>query len=115
MKNTKKKNSMWKGIVIEESLSDQTVLWETQLLKVSLAEKNTHQQTVICDKKTIEKIQAKLKPKYYAYFWKDNSVIVAFKKKSFEFDSNDSEKREQAIAFGEKQGIPKEQLKFTTE
>ncbi|MBU0636326.1 hypothetical protein KKE06_04845 [Candidatus Micrarchaeota archaeon] len=106
---------MWKGIVIEESLLDQTALWETQLLKINVLDNGWHAHMVLCEKETIKKIQTKLKPKFYAHYWKDNSVIITFSKKTFEFETSDSKKREQAIAFGEQQGIPIEQLDFPTD
>ncbi|MFH0955184.1 MAG: hypothetical protein V1777_03700 [Candidatus Micrarchaeota archaeon] len=107
---------MWKGIVIEESLTNPNVLWETQLLKVKVSgERLWHLQTVFCDKKAIEKIQKELKVGFYAHFWDKKNLIVAFPKQAFQFKKDNAEERKKAIEYGKQQGIPEEQLTFPTE
>jgi hypothetical protein len=107
---------MWKGIVIKESLSDPKVLWETQELNERVENKNKwHLQTVYCEKESIEKIRKELKPGFFAHFWNEKTIIVAFPDQLFEFEKNDLEARKKAIEHAKQKGIPTEQLDFATD
>ncbi len=107
---------MWKGIVIKESLQNPHVLWETRELNVKVGNKTKwHLHTVFCEKETIEKIRQNLKPDFYAHFWNEEKIIVAFPEQLFEFEKNDSEARKKAIEYGKQKGIPVEQLDFAAD
>lgn len=106
---------MWKGIVIKEGLNDPRVLWETQELNVRVKNDNWHEHTVLCEKKTIEKIRLQLKPGFVAHFWNSGKKIVAFLEQTFEFEHSDSNSQKKAIDFGKQRGIPEQHLVFSTE
>lgn len=107
---------MWKGIVIKEGLQNPHVLWETQELNVKVENKNKwHLHTVFCEKEAIEKIQKELKPEFYAHFWNEEKIVVAFCDQLFEFGKKDLNERKKAIEYGKQKGIPPEQLDFATD
>lgn len=102
--------------MIKESLENPHVLWETQELNVKVGNKTKwHLATVFCEKEAIEKIQKELKPDFFAHFWNEEKIIVAFSEQLFEFEKKDSETRKKAIEFGKQKGIPTEQLDFATD
>ncbi len=63
----------------------------------------------------IERISRSLKEKWYAHFWNDREVVVAFKDRIFKFNHDKKETWKPAVDYGLSLGIPAEQLDFPIE
>jgi hypothetical protein len=63
----------------------------------------------------VDRIRAELKPwRWYAHFWRDDSMIVIFHDARFEVHRTDRATWVPAIEHGRAKGIPDEQLDFLT-
>ncbi len=108
----------YKGAIVEESLEDSRILnilkkIDMEITKDSKASDRWHMYTVEISKKDIEKIAKEIKPKlWYAHFWKENELIVVFRRKIFILNRYDQKSWKEAIEYGLKRGIPKKQLDF---
>jgi hypothetical protein len=107
----------YKGIIIEESLSDNRALNNLEIVGFKITKewspaKRWHMHTVKVSKKDIEKLSKNIKPRWYMHFWKNKNVIAIFKGKKFEFKFDDKSSWKPAIAHGMSVKIPKEQLDF---
>jgi len=108
----------YKGIIIEESLEDNRILNDLEIIKFEITKDENpadrwHIYTVLVSEEEIERLAKIIKPnKWYMHFWKDNNIIAIFKDKKFNFNADDKFTRESAIQYGLLIGIPKEQLDF---
>lgn len=103
----------YKGVIIEESLDDNRVINNLEIVRVKISnEDRWHLYTVLVSEKDIEELSRSLKQGWYMHFWKDKKVIAIFKDKRFEFDYNKKDTWEPVIEYGLSIGIPKEQLDF---
>ena len=114
---------VWKGVIIKESLEDDSVL---KLVKIIKSRKTTLEKeaergflTFLCveikdqDKNTlINKLKSSIKGGFYMHIVKENIMIVIYKNKVFEFTSEEKNKLEEARNYGLSIGILKEQLPF---
>lgn len=112
-------DNKYKGIVVEESLEDNRVLNDIEIVDSKISgEENPaerwHLYAVLASEKDIAKLSKLIKNGYYMHFWKDNHMIVIFKDKRIEFDLTDKTAWQQAVDYGASIGIPKEQLDFPT-
>ena len=110
----------WKGCIVEESLEDNRILNEIEIVKVRITieeerEKRWHLYNVLLSEKEIEKIHLLLKKGWYIHFWKDDRIMVLFKDKKFSLDANDKSTWKEAITYGLSIKIPREQLDFLSE
>ncbi len=75
----------YKGIIIEESLKDKSLIKKLKVLSSSI-DGAWHLYTVEVSEKEIEEISHSLNAqKWYAHFWNNQKVIVAFKDKLMNF------------------------------
>lgn len=107
----------YKGIVVEESLEDNRILNDLEVVKFKITEEENpserwHLYTVKVSKQDIEKLSKNIKQKWYMHFWKGKNVIAIFKDKAFEFNLDDKLTWKPVINYGLSLGIPKEQLDF---
>jgi hypothetical protein len=107
----------WKGCIVEESLNDNRVLNNIEIIKVIITqeekpEKRWHIYNSLLSEEEIKKIHSHLKQSWYMHFWKDNKMMVLFKGKRFILDIKDKNTWKEAIGYGLSIGIPKEQLDF---
>jgi len=110
----------WKGCIVEESLTDNRILNNIEIIKVRItkeqeSEKRWHIYNSLLTEEEINKIHLLLKQGWYMHFWKDNKMIVLFKRKKFILDINNKSTWKQAIDYGLSINIPKEQLDFEME
>ncbi len=110
-------NKDYKGTIIEESLEDNIVLNDFDIIGFKITDdaifsERWHLYTVKVSKEEIEKLSKMIKSGWYAHFWKDRNIIVVFKNKIFEFNYDDKSSWQPAIEYGLSVGIPKEQLDF---
>lgn len=114
---------VWKGVVIKESLRDDSVLRLVKIVgskrTVLENEKKRGLLTFICievkdeDKNTfINKVKSSIKGGFYMHIVRENSMIVIYRNNMFEFSSKDSDKLEDARDYGLSIGILKEQMPF---
>lgn len=107
----------YKGIIVEESLSDNRILNDLEIIKVEISKEENpqdrwHLYTVKVSKEDIDKLAKNIKLKWYMHFWKGRKVIAIFKNKKFEFDYDNKSEWIPVIDYGLSLGIPKEQLDF---
>lgn len=113
----------YKGIVIEESLTDPSVLEDVTVISshVDKDQDNPdglwHIFTVEVTRGEIEKLQNHLKREdgWYMHFWQDRDVIVVFRDKSFQINYDDKRTWKDAVEYGRLMGVPDEQLDFLIE
>jgi hypothetical protein len=108
---------LYKGIIIEESLLDNRIITDLERKDVKISKEEEpserwHLYSVYVSEEDIEKLSKNIKEKWYMHFWKNKKVIAIFKDKKFEFDYDDKSTWQDAIDYGLKIGIPKEQLDF---
>jgi 8-oxo-dGTP pyrophosphatase MutT (NUDIX family) len=115
-----KDTSPWKGVILEESLSDKSLL---NLVKIVGTDRSklegedrymTFHNVTVEDSKIkgyLEKAMKAIKPGFYTHVCKDGVMYVIFKDKSFTFKKDDPE-LQKARRYGESQGILKEQMNF---
>jgi len=114
---------MWKGVIIEESLTDKLLLALVRVVqskKTALEEEEekgvfTLHSIELDDSKLDEFVktaQQSIKNSYYLHICKDNEMIVVFKDKVFNLSSNDLTKINEARDYGISIGILKEQMPF---
>ena len=82
----------WKGIVIAESLEDQTAINGYEVFKAQVSKEEDgywHLYWVFASEKQIQRLQKKLKQGWYAHFWDVNVVYVVFTHKVFRLPRED--------------------------
>lgn len=52
---------------------------------------------------------------WYAHFWNEKTILVAFNDRLFELDRHDRATWKDAIEHGKRQGIPERELDFPTD
>ena len=107
----------YKGIIIEESLSDNRILNGLEIIKIEISKEDNpqdrwHLYTVRVSEEDINELSKNIKPKWYMHFWKGKEVIAIFKDKKFEFNYDNKSERTPVVNYGLSLGIPKEQLDF---
>jgi len=110
----------YEGIVVEESLEDNTIVNSLNVLKVKISDDANpsdrwHLYTVQVSKEDIDNLSKSVKRGWYMHFWKDRKVIAIYKDKQFAFDYDDKSTWQEAIDYGLSIGIPEEQLDFPIE
>ena len=114
---------VWKGVMIEESLDDATLLdmvvevgYSESLLEGEdeKCEMHFHEFEIQDDKKDKFVYAAKnlVKQGWYLHLCKEKNMIVIFNNKIFEFGEDETEKIESAEKYGRSIGILKEQMNF---
>jgi hypothetical protein len=108
------------GNVIEESLDDNRVLNEMQIVAIKITgeidpDKRWHIYKIAANKNEIEKLWVHLKDKWYMHFWKGENITVYFKGKKFDIFGRYKSTWSSAIEYGKSLGIPEEQLDFPTD
>jgi len=111
----------YKGTIVLESLSDDRILNEFEIIKLKITDEDNpsnrwHLITVLASKEQIEKLANYLKPeKWYAHFWNGDDIIAVFPNKIFNFKHSDKFTWTEAIEYGKSLGIPEKQLDFLVE
>lgn len=106
----------WHGIIIDESQIDKGIFERLNILghKKSSDAGWILYKIAVKDKEldeTIKEIQNNMKDRYYFHFYKDNKVIVIFKKRIFNVTSNKTTWRE-VKKYGISLGIPAHQMEL---
>jgi hypothetical protein len=105
---------MLKGIIVENSLADKSILERLHIEK-SWQDGNWTLHTVQIEKGRVQEIASALSNgPWYTHFWEsgNDEILVVFKDKVITIHSKDTSTWEPAIAYGKSIGIPEEQLDF---
>ena len=116
----------WKGGIIAEGLSDPTLIDKFSVYEATISEDNMpidyegnvgrwHGYGVRCSREEIDALQPYVLRGWYAHFWKEDKIIVVYNDAQFELDKDDRSTWEEAIEYGRAQGIPENELDFTTD
>lgn len=111
----------YKGTIVEESLKDNRILNNLEIIGVRISntdkpEDRWHLYKVRVSEDDIETLLKLLKPKlWYMHFWNEDDAIVVFPNKTFQFKHSDKSTWTPAIQFGISIGIPIEKLDFVIE
>jgi len=114
---------VWKGVILEESLDDKSIL---DMVRIVKTEKSTleeeeekgfltfHNIELDDEKKDefVRKALSSIKDKFYLHICKGDRMIVIYKNKMFEFTSDETDKLNQARDYGLSIGIVREQMPF---
>lgn len=101
---------VWKGVILKESLEDESLLELTNIVET----KEDRYNIKVEDNKKDEFMQKAIKSvktKFYIHLVKDKVMYVIFKNHMFKFSRGYPE-LETAREFGKELGIPKEQMPF---
>jgi len=107
----------YRGIIIEESLIDNRILNNMNILKMHITgqeQKNDrwHLFEVEIEENDIENISKQIYEGWYAHFWHNVDVIAVFSNKIFKFNYLDKNTWKETIEYGKKLKIPEKQLDF---
>ncbi|MDQ1300045.1 MAG: hypothetical protein QG636_713 [Patescibacteria group bacterium] len=105
---------MLQGTIVENSLTDPTVLGDLSILK-SWPEGSWKLHQVQLDREqAIELATFLADGPWYMHFWEPGTedVLVVFKDKTFDIKYSDKSTWEEAVAYGKSTGVPEEQLDF---
>ena len=111
-------SKIYRGTVIEESLTDNCVLNDLKVVKLQITRSENpnnrwHIYTFEGTREEFLRFQKHLKHgAWYIHFWRDNQVTVIYPKRVFEFTHNDQKTWKPAVDHGLSLGIPIEQLDF---
>lgn len=110
----------WKGCIVEESLEDNRILNNLEIIKVRItSEQNPaekwHIYNALLSEKEIKVMHQHLRRGWYMHFWKDAKIIVLFKDKRFLLDAKNKKTWQEAINYGLSVSISPEQLDFLIE
>jgi hypothetical protein len=107
----------FRGIIVEESLDDNRILNNMVIVKLHISGQQNkadrwHLFEVEIDEEEIENIAKKIIKGWYAHFWHGSDVIAVFKNKIIKFNYLDKRTWDEVLEYGNKLGIPSEQLDF---
>jgi hypothetical protein len=114
---------VWKGVIIEESLFDKSIL---NLVKIVKTRKTTLENESergnltflyfeLDDKKEdefVDKALLVIKDRFYLHLCRDERMVVVYRNRMFDFSSNELNKLNQARDYGLSVGILREQMPF---
>ena len=114
---------MWKGVIIEESLEDKSLLSLVKIIssrQTTLENESergvlTFHSVELKDSNLdefIETAQKSIKDSFYIHICKDSEMIVIFRNKVFRFSSDNLEGLNEAREYGISVGVFKEQMPF---
>ena len=113
----------WKGVVIEESLKDRSLLRMARIVRTRKdtleGEDERGEMTLhyieVDDRdkeKFLEKAKSAIKDAWYLHICKDGTMAVVFRGRVFEFTAREPGKIREAEDYGESMGILREQMNF---
>lgn len=112
---------MWKGVIIEESLDDITLLdmvtevgYLESLLEGDGREMHFHQFEIADDKKDqfVTAAKKSIKEGWYIHICRDGKMMIIFKDMAFEFTEDEKEEIQKAKEYGMSVGVLKDQLEI---
>lgn len=108
---------MFKGTIIENSLSDTSVLQQLQVEKTWQAGTWVLHDVLVTQEQIKELSKHLVDGPWYMHFWEpgQDEVQVVFKNKLFTVQHSDKSTWAEAIVYGKSMGIPEEQLDFLTD
>jgi hypothetical protein len=107
---------MYKGTVVENSLSDKSILDKIQITKTWQDEDWTLHNVLVDENRLEELGKALIDGPWYMNFWIPDSdeMKVVYKDKIFDLKISDKSTWADAMTYGRSIGIPEEQLDFVS-
>jgi hypothetical protein len=107
----------YRGIIVEEGLADNRVLNKMNILKIHISPQENktdrwHLFEVEIEGGEIEILSKEIIEGWYAHFWHGTDIIAVFKDKMFKFNYLDKKTWVNVLEYGNRLGIPNEQLDF---
>ena len=114
IKNITPSSEKFKGMIVEESLKDPTLINTFSISKVEISSpSHWHIYTVSINEHHILNLQKFIKDgPWYIHFWNDKEVIIIFQKRIFRFVKTDKSSWAQLMNYGKELEIPESQLDF---
>jgi hypothetical protein len=111
---------IYMGTLVEESLDDNRILNDVDVLSIKISKDENpqdrwHLYKVRVSKDDIKKLSLHIKKGWYMHFWEGENVVAVFKDKTFDFIYGNKNAWKDAIEYGLSLGIPREQLDFVIE
>ncbi|MBL8031717.1 MAG: hypothetical protein JNK33_05345 [Candidatus Doudnabacteria bacterium] len=108
---------MFKGTIVENSLSDASILQELQVEKTWQAGTWVLHDVLVAQEQIAELSKHLADGPWYMHFWEpgQDEVLVVFKDKIFTIQHSDKSTWTEAIAYGKSLSIPEAQLDFLVE
>lgn len=106
-----------KGTIVENSLSDTSILKEVKILK-TWKDGSWILHSVIASPEIISEMPRYLADgPWYIHFWQEGTddILVVFKNKLFSIKYSDQNTWKDAVEYGKSIGIPEKQLDFIVE
>ena len=120
MHKKENKSRVWRGVVLEESLQDKSMLGMTRIVHTDV-EKLEKENRVMTFHKVevpdsvkngyVERAKTNIKEGFYTHLCKSGRMTVVFKDRVFDFGNNDPQLI-QAREYGKSIGIISEQMPF---
>ena len=112
---------MWKGVIIEESLEDKSLLKLVKIVQTRLATLTNEEgkgtfffhQVCVNDgdiDKVVDKAKRVIKPRWYMHFCRSEMIIVIFKNKVFKHMKGNDHSLYDIIKYGKSIGVNEAQL-----
>jgi hypothetical protein len=116
----------WKGGIIAEGLTDRTIINDFTVYEATISDDNMpldyeghvgrwHGYGVMCSREEIDALQPYILPGWYAHFWCEDTIVVVYHDKIFEFARGDETAWHEVREHGRAQGIPEDELDFPTD
>ena len=107
----------YRGIIIEESLNDNRILNNFNIIKLFITETarksdQWHLFEVEIEENEIENLSNQIIEGWYAHFWHGSDVTAVFAGKIIKFNYLDKSTWNEVMEYGKKLNIPLEQLDF---
>jgi hypothetical protein len=107
----------YRGIIIEESLNDNRILNNFNILKLYITEAakrsdQWHLFEVEVEENEIENFSKLIIEGWYTPFWHGSDVVAVFTNKIIKFNYLDKNTWNEVIEYGKKLNIPEKQLDF---
>ena len=107
----------YRGIIIEESLIDNRILNNINILKLYITEAakrndQWHLFEVEIEENEIENFSKLILEGWYTHFWHGSDVVAVFANKIIKFNYLDKTTWKEVLEYGKKLNIPEKQLDF---
>ncbi len=112
---------MWKGVIIEQSLSEKTILEKVKIVKIrKTIDKITKKNWTLYDvkvedyklKEVVELGKKTIKQSWWMAFKTEEDAVIIFKDKAFRFKRSEIEKQKEIRDYSISVGVPEKQSQF---
>ncbi len=116
----------YRGVIIAEGLDDPMLINGLSVYRAEISKDGKpldyagtkgrwHAYFVQCSRNEIENLRPHVIRGWYAHFWSEKKMLVAYSNRLFEIDKADKSTWRAAVEHGRQQGIPERELDFPTD